>query len=248
MRIAVRVALPYRAVVPTVDPTDDAGRLAGGRAHLRDGLATGVRRSRPRCRLGRLERAPPRRRRGSSPSSTAAVVGWLAVTPVSTRACYRGVVEHSVYVAADARGAASAARCSSTSSRPRPQHGIWTIQTSIIASNEASLALHDAVGFRTVGRRERIAAARRRLARHDAPRAAVAVRAGLARVQRPSGTTGDAGQAHVAGSASRASAGTRRRRCVRRSRTSSRRRSRPARAAPRSGCSRGRRSGRRPPG
>ena len=35
--------------------------------------------------------------------------------------------------------------------------GIWTIQTSIIATNAASLALHDAVGFRTVGRRERIA-------------------------------------------------------------------------------------------
>ena len=38
-----------------------------------------------------------------------------------------------------------------------PRHGIWTIQTSIIASNEASLALHAAAGFRVVGRRERIA-------------------------------------------------------------------------------------------
>jgi L-amino acid N-acyltransferase YncA len=38
-----------------------------------------------------------------------------------------------------------------------PAHGIWTLQTSIIVGNEASLALHAAVGFRTVGRRERIA-------------------------------------------------------------------------------------------
>jgi L-amino acid N-acyltransferase YncA len=38
-----------------------------------------------------------------------------------------------------------------------PAHGIWTIQTSIIAANEASLRVHEAVGFRLVGRRERIA-------------------------------------------------------------------------------------------
>jgi phosphinothricin acetyltransferase len=35
--------------------------------------------------------------------------------------------------------------------------GIWTIQTSIFPENEASLALHERVGFRVVGRRERIA-------------------------------------------------------------------------------------------
>ena len=38
-----------------------------------------------------------------------------------------------------------------------PAHGIWTIQTSIIAANEPSLGLHASVGFRVVGRRERIA-------------------------------------------------------------------------------------------
>jgi L-amino acid N-acyltransferase YncA len=35
--------------------------------------------------------------------------------------------------------------------------GIWTIQTSIFPENEASLALHQRCGFRTVGTRERIA-------------------------------------------------------------------------------------------
>jgi L-amino acid N-acyltransferase YncA len=35
--------------------------------------------------------------------------------------------------------------------------GIWTIQTSIFPENHASLALHERVGFRVVGRRERIA-------------------------------------------------------------------------------------------
>jgi ribosomal protein S18 acetylase RimI-like enzyme len=37
------------------------------------------------------------------------------------------------------------------------EHGIWTIQTSIFPENAASLSLHERVGFRVVGRRERIA-------------------------------------------------------------------------------------------
>jgi phosphinothricin acetyltransferase len=35
--------------------------------------------------------------------------------------------------------------------------GIWTIQTSVFPENEPSIALHERVGFRVVGRRERIA-------------------------------------------------------------------------------------------
>ena len=34
--------------------------------------------------------------------------------------------------------------------------GIWTIQTSVFPENRASLALHQACGFRIVGVRERI--------------------------------------------------------------------------------------------
>jgi phosphinothricin acetyltransferase len=86
-----------------------------------------------------------------------AVVGWAAVSPTSHRTCYAGVVEHSVYVAGDARGrgigrALLAALLESTDAT-----GIWTIQTSVFPENEASLALHESLGFRVVGRRERIA-------------------------------------------------------------------------------------------
>jgi hypothetical protein len=35
--------------------------------------------------------------------------------------------------------------------------GIWTIQSGIFPENLASLALHEAMGFRPIGRRERIA-------------------------------------------------------------------------------------------
>jgi L-amino acid N-acyltransferase YncA len=85
------------------------------------------------------------------------IVGWTAVTPVSARECYRGVVEHSVYVDDAARGRGIGRALLLRLLREAPASGIWTVQTSIIASNEASLRLHEAVGFRVVGRRERIA-------------------------------------------------------------------------------------------
>lgn len=86
-----------------------------------------------------------------------ATAGWMAVSPVSPRDCYRGVVEHSVYVDPAARGRGVGRALLLRLLDEAPAHGIWTIQTSIIASNEASLRLHEAVGFRVVGRRERIA-------------------------------------------------------------------------------------------
>lgn len=85
------------------------------------------------------------------------VVGWLAVSPVSRRECYRGVVEHSVYVDTAARGKGVGRALLGRLVDDAPERGIWTIQTSIIAANAASLALHAASGFRVVGRRERIA-------------------------------------------------------------------------------------------
>jgi phosphinothricin acetyltransferase len=85
-----------------------------------------------------------------------AVTGWIAVSPVSARAVYAGVVEHSVYVdpAAQGRGTGRAllgALIGSTEAA-----GIWTIQSGIFPENTASLALHRACGFRTVGVRERV--------------------------------------------------------------------------------------------
>ena len=48
------------------------------------------------------------------------VLGWIAVSAVSARRVYAGVVEHSVYVHPAARAAASAGPCSRRSS-PRPR-------------------------------------------------------------------------------------------------------------------------------
>jgi L-amino acid N-acyltransferase YncA len=85
------------------------------------------------------------------------VVGWAALMPVSRRPCYEGVAENSVYVAADARGRGVGRVLMEGLVAGADAGGIWTIQTSIFPENHASLALHQRVGFRVVGHRERIA-------------------------------------------------------------------------------------------
>ncbi len=85
------------------------------------------------------------------------VVGWAAVSPTSSRACYAGVVEHSVYVDRERRGRGIGAALLQALVESAEAAGIWTIQSSIFPENEASVRLHERVGFRVVGRRERIA-------------------------------------------------------------------------------------------
>ena len=85
------------------------------------------------------------------------VVGWVAVSRVSRRPAYRGVVEHSIYVDAGARGSGVGRTLMEALVAEAPDHDIWTIQTSVIEANQASLRLHETLGFRVVGRRERIA-------------------------------------------------------------------------------------------
>jgi phosphinothricin acetyltransferase len=85
------------------------------------------------------------------------VLGWTAVSPVSSRPVYRGVVEHSIYVAEAARGLGIGATLLHALIDAAEEAGIWTIQSSIFPENTVSLALHEKAGFRRVGRRERIA-------------------------------------------------------------------------------------------
>ncbi|MEU8184303.1 N-acetyltransferase family protein [Micromonospora sp. NPDC049044] len=85
-----------------------------------------------------------------------AVLGWVAVSPTSTRAVYAGVVEHSVYVDPAARGRGVARHLLDALITSTEAAGIWTIQSGIFPENTASLALHRRAGFRVIGVRERV--------------------------------------------------------------------------------------------
>jgi L-amino acid N-acyltransferase YncA len=85
-----------------------------------------------------------------------AVLGWVAVTRVSPRPVYAGVVEHSVYVDAGARGRGVGRALLQRLFTSTEAAGIWTIQSGVFPENEASLALHRRTGFRVIGTRERV--------------------------------------------------------------------------------------------
>jgi L-amino acid N-acyltransferase YncA len=84
------------------------------------------------------------------------VLGWAAVSPVSARPVYAGVVEHSIYVDPAARGRGAGRALLDALITSTEVAGIWTIQSGVFPENTASLALHAACGFRVVGVRERV--------------------------------------------------------------------------------------------
>jgi L-amino acid N-acyltransferase YncA len=85
------------------------------------------------------------------------VLGWAALNAVSRRAVYAGVAEVGIYVTEKERGRGVGRSLLSTLIETAEEAGIWTLQASIFPENEASVGLFHACGFRTVGRRERIA-------------------------------------------------------------------------------------------
>ena len=84
------------------------------------------------------------------------VLGWIALAPVSPRACYAGVAEVSAYVAAEARGTRLGKELLAAVISSSERGGIWTLQTGVFPENEASLGLLGRFGFRIVGTHERI--------------------------------------------------------------------------------------------
>ena len=90
-------------------------------------------------------------------SIEARVQGWAALSRVSARQAYAGVAEVSVYVAKSTQGRGCGRALLGSLITQSEGNGIWTLQASIFPENLPSLALHEAAGFRVVGRRDRIA-------------------------------------------------------------------------------------------
>jgi L-amino acid N-acyltransferase YncA len=84
------------------------------------------------------------------------ILGWAALSPVSTRRVYSGVAEVSVYVAAKARGHGVGTLLLQSLVEQSERCGVWTLQAGIFSENVPSVALHKSCGFREVGLRQKL--------------------------------------------------------------------------------------------
>ncbi|MEO9966333.1 MAG: N-acetyltransferase family protein [Reichenbachiella sp.] len=85
------------------------------------------------------------------------LVGWAALSPVSSRAVYQGVAEVSIYVAIDQLGRGIGKLLLTELIDQAEKAGIYMLQAVTFPENKASVRLHTQLGFRMVGRREKIA-------------------------------------------------------------------------------------------
>lgn len=84
------------------------------------------------------------------------IVGWAALSPVSSRCVYGGVAEVSVYVGESARGRGLGRKLLAALVEASERNNLWTLQAQVLAENEASIRLHERCGFRVVGKRVRL--------------------------------------------------------------------------------------------
>jgi L-amino acid N-acyltransferase YncA len=85
------------------------------------------------------------------------VVGWAVLSPVSSRACYAGVAEVSVYVHANEKRKGLGTRLLEELILSSEKNGIWSLLSVIDDGNGASIHLHEKCGFRIIGYRTKIA-------------------------------------------------------------------------------------------
>lgn len=84
------------------------------------------------------------------------VAGWAALTPVSGRCVYAGVTEVSVYIQEGYRSKGIGRALLQKLVTESEASNIWTLQSGIFPENTASIALHEKLGFRKIGYREKI--------------------------------------------------------------------------------------------
>lgn len=85
------------------------------------------------------------------------ILGWAALSPTSSRCCYKGIGEVSIYVSESSKGQGIGTALLQRLISESEINGFWTLQSSITKENRGSLALHKKCGFREIGYREKIA-------------------------------------------------------------------------------------------
>ncbi|GHF30271.1 phosphinothricin N-acetyltransferase [Kordiimonas sediminis] len=89
-------------------------------------------------------------------SDTGEVCGWVCMWPTSDRCCYSGIAEISIYISKSARGQGVGKALINEAVKASEENGFWTIVAGVFPENTASVKLHHACGFRTVGVREKM--------------------------------------------------------------------------------------------
>lgn len=84
------------------------------------------------------------------------IVAWAALTSVSDRCVYGGVAEVSVYVSSDFSGKNIGTLLLDQLIKESEKNGVWTLQAGVFPENKASCRIHEKLGFRQVGYREKI--------------------------------------------------------------------------------------------
>ena len=84
------------------------------------------------------------------------IVGWAALSPVSSRCIYGGVAEVSVYIDIAHGGKGIGSKLLENLIHESEKAGFWTLQSGIFPENSASIKIHKNLGFREIGYREKI--------------------------------------------------------------------------------------------
>ena len=75
------------------------------------------------------------------------IIGWAALSPVSSRYVYRGVAEVTIYVAKKFWGIKVGKKLLLKLISESEKHGFWTLQSTIFSKNKSSIILHNGVGL-----------------------------------------------------------------------------------------------------
>lgn len=84
------------------------------------------------------------------------VIGWIALSPFSSKEFHSGVVEDSIYISYKAQGLGVGSALLQTCIEASEKENIWLIQSQIFVENDSSIHLHKKFGFYNVGVRKKI--------------------------------------------------------------------------------------------
>lgn len=84
------------------------------------------------------------------------IVGWVALSPFSSRDFHRGVVEDSIYLSEKGQGKGIGSKLLAHCIEDAEKNDIWLIQSQIFVENIGSIKLHEKFGFYSVGIRKGI--------------------------------------------------------------------------------------------